>query len=133
MGRLLDGGLVDYVAMDYKAPLSRYPEICGAGADGFLETLGLLQASEIEWELRTTVLPELREEESCGRWRRTCRLLPLYALQLYRPVRIEKLRVYNAAGYWADSGSAEGSPAQCDCTVLNGKVNDSSFAFLADK
>ena len=50
VGRLLDGGLVDYVAMDYKAPLARYPEVCGAGADGFLETLGLLWDSGIEWE-----------------------------------------------------------------------------------
>ena len=93
VGRLLDGGLVDYVAMDYKAPFSRYPEICGAGADGFLETLGLLRASEIEWELRTTVIPEISEAE-LREMAEDVPPLPLYALQLYRPVRIEKLRVY---------------------------------------
>ena len=93
VGRLLDGGLVDYVAMDYKAPFARYPEVCGAGADGFLETLGLLWDSGIEWELRTTVIPEISEAE-LREMAEAVSPLPLYALQLYRPVRIEKLRVY---------------------------------------
>lgn len=93
VGRLIDGSLVDYVAMDYKAPLARYPEICGAGADGFLETLGLLRDSGIEWELRTTMIPEIGEAE-LREMAKAVLPLPLYALQLYRPVRIEKLRVH---------------------------------------
>jgi len=93
VGKLLDGGLVDYVAMDYKAPLARYPEICGAGADGFLETLALLRDSNAEWELRTTMIPEIGGEE-LREMAEAVPALPLYALQLYRPVRIEKLRVY---------------------------------------
>lgn len=90
---LLDGGLVDYVAMDYKAPLARYPEICGTGADGFRETLELLRESDAQWELRTTVIPEISEAE-LREMAEAVPALPLYALQLYRPVRIEKLRVY---------------------------------------
>ena len=90
---LLSGGLVDYVAMDYKAPLARYPEICGAQADGFLETLGLLRASDAEWELRTTMIPQIGRDELRGMAEAVGRL-PLYALQLYRPVGIEKLRIY---------------------------------------
>ena len=93
VGKLLDGGLVDYVAMDYKAPLARYPEICGAGADGFLETLALLRDSNAEWELRTTMIPEIGGQE-LREMAEAVPALPLYALQLYRPVRIEKLRVY---------------------------------------
>ena len=73
---LLSGGLVDYVAMDYKAPLARYPEICGAQADGFLETLGLLRASDAEWELRTTMIPQIGRDELRGMAEAVGRLFP---------------------------------------------------------
>ena len=90
---LLARGLVDYVAMDYKAPFARYPEICGAPADGVEETLDVLADAKIEWELRTTVIPQLSEEE-LEQMAKAVPRLPLYALQLYRPVGVEKLRVY---------------------------------------
>lgn len=90
---LLARGLVDYVAMDYKAPFARYPEICGAAASGVEETLGVLADAKVEWELRTTVIPQLSEEE-LRRMAKAVPRLPLYALQLYRPVGVEKLRVY---------------------------------------
>ena len=92
---LLEQKLVDYVAMDYKAPFDRYPEICGKGADAgpVRETLALLAESEIEWELRTTVIPELGEGD-LARMAQEVPALPAYALQLYRPVRIEKLRIH---------------------------------------
>lgn len=51
--------LADYIAMDYKSPFSRYPEICRADASGTIESLRLLRSSEISWELRTTVIPQL--------------------------------------------------------------------------
>ena len=57
--RLMDGDLVDYVAVDLKAPLLRYPEICAHDASGLEETLALLAASSVSWELRTTVIPQL--------------------------------------------------------------------------
>ena len=60
---LLSAKLLDYVAMDYKAPLRRYLEICGKEAAGVEESLSLLFASGVPFELRTTVIPELKEEE----------------------------------------------------------------------
>lgn len=61
--RLMDDGLVDYVAVDLKAPLLRYPEICAHDASGLEETVALLGAFPISWELRTTVIPQLTLED----------------------------------------------------------------------
>ncbi|MEA4854398.1 MAG: anaerobic ribonucleoside-triphosphate reductase activating protein [Christensenella sp.] len=92
---LLRRGLVDYVAMDYKAPFVRYMEICGGNADAAAvrETLEVLLETGVEFELRTTVIPELPREDIAV-MAREIPVLPAYALQLYRPVRVEKLRVY---------------------------------------
>ncbi len=85
VGRLLREGLLDYVAMDYKAPLSMYPKVAGAGAEGVLETLALLKGAKVRYELRTTVIPELAPEILL-RMAREMPPLPSYALQLYRPI-----------------------------------------------
>jgi pyruvate formate lyase activating enzyme len=55
---LLKVKLLDYVAVDYKAPLDRYPEICGAAAEGWQDTVALLKSHAVPWELRTTVIPQ---------------------------------------------------------------------------
>ena len=92
---LLKKNLLDYVAMDYKAPFDRYSEVCRTDADvtAVREAIGLLRQSGIAWELRTTVIPELSVEDVM-RMAREVEELPAYALQLYRPVRVERKRVY---------------------------------------
>lgn len=77
---------VDYIAMDYKAPWERYSQLCMGGADSnaVKETLALLKNSQAEYELRTTVLPELGFEE-LRNMAAAVHVLPRYALQLYRP------------------------------------------------
>lgn len=93
---LLERNLLDYVAMDYKAPFTRYAEICGGQADAgsVRKTLDILFTSKIEWELRTTVIPQLSRED-LYEMASAVDTLPAYALQLYRPVGVEKLRVYS--------------------------------------
>lgn len=91
--KLLQEALVDYVAMDYKAPFDRYTEICRMDATGVRETLALLRQSNIEWELRTTVIPQLSEIE-LQEMAKEVGILPAYALQLYRPMGIERMRIY---------------------------------------
>lgn len=61
IARLLDEGLVDYVAVDLKTSLSRYPELHQAPVDatGLVETVALLRAAAVEVEYRTTCLPGL--------------------------------------------------------------------------
>ncbi len=89
VGRLLREGLLDYVAMDYKAPLSMYPKVAGAGAEGVLETLALLKGAKVRYELRTTVIPELAPEILL-RMAREMPPLPSYALQLSFTARLAR-------------------------------------------
>jgi pyruvate formate lyase activating enzyme len=82
---LLDEKLVDYYAVDYKAPASRYKEICGDGADAaaVLETIGLLKEKNARFEVRTTVVPELTEDDLLL-MAQELPVLPKYSLNRYR-------------------------------------------------
>lgn len=67
LGAILDAGLLDYVAMDLKNGPEDYGETVGlAHADlaKIRESIGLLVASGIEFELRTTVVKPLHSAES---------------------------------------------------------------------
>ncbi len=58
---LLREKLLDYIAVDIKAPPSRYPLLAGVDVDAsaVLETIELLKGSSLEHEFRTTVVPGL--------------------------------------------------------------------------
>jgi pyruvate formate lyase activating enzyme len=66
---LVEQGLVDYVAMDIKAPLTvmKYSEATGVKAEKFLEkvreSVKLLLKSDLDYEFRTTVVPSLHDVE----------------------------------------------------------------------
>lgn len=63
LAELIGEGLVDYVAMDFKAPLELYEERVGfRDVDLWRRSLDTLCRSGIEYELRTTVHPDLLEE-----------------------------------------------------------------------
>jgi pyruvate formate lyase activating enzyme len=83
--------LCDYYAVDYKAPTARYQEICrgAADADNVLRTIRLLLEYGANFEVRTTVLPQLREED-LKQMARELPVVPAYALNRYR--RPEKYR-----------------------------------------
>lgn len=87
---LLDANLLDFVAMDIKAPLSRYAEIVGRdiNLDAVSESIDLLLAGSVEYEFRTTFAPQLS----------TIDILTIatrihgakrYVLQQYRPPGLE--------------------------------------------
>ncbi|NPV41429.1 MAG: anaerobic ribonucleoside-triphosphate reductase activating protein [Anaerolineae bacterium] len=54
---LIEAGLVDYVAMDVKAPLSQYARVCGAdvSVEPIYESIALLLRGRVAYEFRTTV------------------------------------------------------------------------------
>ncbi|MCK4265066.1 anaerobic ribonucleoside-triphosphate reductase activating protein [Candidatus Babeliales bacterium] len=54
---LLDLNLIDYVAMDVKAPLHKYSEVVGVNinTDKILESINLLKNGSVAYEFRTTV------------------------------------------------------------------------------
>lgn len=60
---LLDESLLDYVALDYKAPSSEMARICGGGSEHrFWESFHLLQKYNLAFEVRTTYHPDLLKE-----------------------------------------------------------------------
>ena len=64
---LLDEGLLDYVAMDVKNSLSKYPETVGIPAldtTPFEESMNILMEGRIPFELRTTLVKGLHTPES---------------------------------------------------------------------
>lgn len=66
---LIEKRLVDYVAVDIKAPLTaeKYSKAIGVNAEKLLkkvkETVRILLGSKIDYEFRTTVVPTLHEEK----------------------------------------------------------------------
>lgn len=65
---LIDKRLVDYIAMDIKAPLTveKYSKVCGVNVENLIdkieETVGILLENEVEYEFRTTVVSGLHDE-----------------------------------------------------------------------
>ena len=64
LSQLLRDGLIDYVAMDHKMPARRSWKLGGRAVlfDRFSESLQLLKASGLPYEIRTTVHPALLDE-----------------------------------------------------------------------
>jgi len=54
--------LVDYIAMDVKAPKAKYKEIVGIDCD-VQESIDLIKNSNIDYEFRTTLVPGLVEKK----------------------------------------------------------------------
>jgi pyruvate formate lyase activating enzyme len=87
---LIDKRLVDYTAMDIKAPLTKekHSRACGVNTENLLgkieKTVDLLLEDGVEYEFRTTVVPGLHDEqgieEICQRTR-GCRK---YVIQNYK-------------------------------------------------
>ena len=65
VARLIQAHLVDYIAIDYKAPAARYREVCGDKADVWYvhQTIRHVASSDIPYELRTTKIPTLEEHD----------------------------------------------------------------------
>ncbi|UCF10745.1 MAG: anaerobic ribonucleoside-triphosphate reductase activating protein [Candidatus Bipolaricaulota bacterium] len=65
LAAVLDRGLVDYVAVDVKAPWERYDEFTGVASDveRVRRTVDLVRCAAPDYELRTTVAPTLTAED----------------------------------------------------------------------
>ena len=63
LSSLIDGGLLDYVAMDIKNSQEKYAVTAGLSAmpEGITDSVRLLLRGEVPYEFRTTVVDELHE------------------------------------------------------------------------
>ena len=88
LGRLLEEGLLDYVAMDVKASKDNYARAVGLESSFSIEpierSVELLKNSSIVYEFRTTVVKGLHaveEFDEIGRWLSGCRAYYLQGFQ----------------------------------------------------
>ncbi|RLC97534.1 MAG: anaerobic ribonucleoside-triphosphate reductase activating protein [Chloroflexi bacterium] len=127
LASLLDGGLVDYVAMDVKAPPAKYPRLAGL-ADLDLQrieqSVALLRGGNVSYEFRTTVVPGLLDVEDIEEIARWIAGAERYVLQQFRPLgtldpSLEKTTPYpmerlqamaKRAGRWVNQVTVRGSP-----------------------
>lgn len=63
--KLCDKNLLDYIAMDVKAPMKKYSEICRTSIDekALLESIHVIRNSDVDYEFRTTYCPQLNEDD----------------------------------------------------------------------
>jgi len=87
---LVNRKLVEYIAMDIKAPTTKekYFRVCGVNTENLLEeikkTIDFLLKSEIEYEFRTTVVPGLHDEQDIGEVCQRIRGCRKYVIQNYK-------------------------------------------------
>ena len=65
--RLVSEGIVDYIAMDVKCPLSDYPDLMATSDEDvgrIAESIAYLKSSPLPYEFRTTIVDELHDERS---------------------------------------------------------------------
>ena len=84
--KLIDAGIINYIAMDIKTSIERYPVVCGfpdMDVSRILKSVGIIRNSGIEHEFRTTVVHELHSNEDfekIGQWLKGTKK---YFLQLF--------------------------------------------------
>jgi len=98
--KLLADNLVDFIAMDIKAPLEKYKKIAGnkASLENIQRSVELVQKAP-DYEFRTTVLPSLLSSKdilSIGRWLQGAKK---YYLQQFKPIKTLDAAFMNAKPY----------------------------------
>jgi pyruvate formate lyase activating enzyme len=126
LAALLNEELLDYVAMDVKAPPDKYPLLTGRAdvkPSRVAESVEILTARGLPSEFRTTVVPGLLVEEDIEKIARWLTKAKRYVLQHFRPVNtldpaLEKVTPYQAdqlqemakrAGRWVAQVTVRGA------------------------
>lgn len=87
LANLFNEGLLDYVAMDLKGPISTYARFTGCSVEtGMVElSLELVRTSGVPYELRTTLVGGLHTTEDINELAPLIRGAKRYVVQSYRP------------------------------------------------
>ena len=84
---LIDLSLLDYVAMDIKNSIDKYPITCGVKSlkiENILSSIDILKENKILYEFRTTVIKEFHEEDDFKKIAQLVRGVKTYYLQEYK-------------------------------------------------
>lgn len=85
--KLIRDKLIDYVAMDVKAPQEKYEKATGVKFDikKIQKSIDILKAEKVDYEFRSTILPKIHTKEdimNIAKWVKDARV---YYLQQFRP------------------------------------------------
>ncbi|MBE3121791.1 MAG: anaerobic ribonucleoside-triphosphate reductase activating protein [Thermoplasmata archaeon] len=88
LGELLGQQLVDYVAMDVKAPKRRYRELAGVDVDTskIEASIDLIKNKAPAYEFKTTFVPDLLKKEDIVEIAKWLKGADLYYLQQFKPL-----------------------------------------------
>jgi pyruvate formate lyase activating enzyme len=86
--RLIGKRLVDYFAMDIKAPLEKYDRVARVKVDkkAIQESISLIISSGTDYEFRSTILPRLHTKEDIISMAKLVKGARIYYLQGFRPL-----------------------------------------------
>jgi len=98
---LIDRNLVDYIAMDIKAPFEDYPKITGrsVSAEKLKESVGLIMKSGVEYEFRTTVVKSLTNADDLLKIAKAIKGAEKYYLQKFVPAEMNDPSLSDASAY----------------------------------
>ncbi len=87
--RLIDEKLIDYVAMDIKAPIDKYSEVVcvNVDTDKILKSIEILKNSNIKYEFRTTVVKQQLSRADFEKIGALIKDAPKYYLQRFLPTK----------------------------------------------
>jgi pyruvate formate lyase activating enzyme len=102
---LLGEGLLDYVALDIKAPPEKYPPLTGLtdlDITRVERSITLLKESDVPYEFRTTVAPGLLDEDDVASIAQWLAGADQYVLQQFQPVNTLDPALEQASPYPAE-------------------------------
>ncbi len=99
--KLIDEKLIDYVAMDLKAPKEKYQKVTGTKIDikKIQKSIDILKEGKVDYEFRSTIVPTLHKKEDVIEMAKWIRGAKKYYLQNFRPEKtidpkFEKIKPY---------------------------------------
>ncbi|MCX7698519.1 MAG: anaerobic ribonucleoside-triphosphate reductase activating protein [Candidatus Goldbacteria bacterium] len=83
--QLIEDGLVDYIAMDIKTSLKKYNNATGIEIDisKIIESVNIIKQSKIDYEFRTTAVPEIVDENDFNDIGELVKGAKLFSIQQY--------------------------------------------------
>ena len=94
---LIDAGLLDFVAMDLKHVYSAYGRACGIAVpvEKIMQSIFILRKSDIDYELRTTVVPTIHSLDDIAAMLPLVAGVPRFTLQMFSPAESANHKLRN--------------------------------------
>jgi pyruvate formate lyase activating enzyme len=102
LGKLIEKGLLDAIAMDVKAPLDdRYAKACGTSVDldAVSQSIKMIKGSGLEHEFRTTVVPMIHTKKDIIDITKALSDAEKYVLQQFNPENARCAELRDVAPY----------------------------------